>query len=89
MKGYRLEVLTPRGKSFSGEVIHTQVPAEDGFVGVLAHHAPYVTSSPGGKLEIRLLSQESRLFRVGPGFFQIRENDAFFLTQSVQTESPV
>lgn len=86
---YFLQILTPRGKSFSGEVIHTLVPAEDGFVGVLAHHASYVTSSPGGKLVVRLPSQESRHFRVGPGFFQIRENDAFFLTQSVQTESLV
>ncbi len=84
MKTYSLEILTPRGRFFEGGVVHTLVPAEDGFVGVLANHAPYVTSSPGGKLEIRLPSGEIKPFRVGSGFFHILENKAFFLTQSVE-----
>ncbi len=86
MKNYDFEILTPRGRLFSGEVAHTFLPAEDGFVGVLVNHAPYVTSSPGGKLEVRLPSGETRGFRVGPGFFQVFKNQAFFLTQSVQEE---
>ena len=85
-KKYPLEILTPLGRIFSGEVVHTLVPAEDGFVGVLANHTAYVTSSPGGRLEIRLPSGETRPFRVGPGFFQILKNDACFLTQRVTDE---
>ena len=68
--------------------MHTLVPAEDGFVGVLANHTAYVTSSGGGKLEIRLPSGEVRPFRVGPGFFQVLKNNAFFLTQSADAASP-
>ena len=80
---YSLEILTPRGRLFSGDVIHTLLPAEDGFVGVLARHTDYVTSSPGGRLELRLPSGEIKKLRVGPGFFEVRENAASFLTQSV------
>ena len=87
MKTYQLEILTPRGRFFAGEVGHTLVPGEDGFVGVLANHTSYVTSSPGGRLEIRLPSGETRGFRVGTGFFQVLKNRAFFLTQSVESES--
>lgn len=87
MKTYQLEILTPRGGFFSGEVVHTLVPAEDGFVGVLANHTSYVTSSPGGRLEIRLPSGESRRWKAGAGFFQVLKNHAFFLTQSVKSES--
>lgn len=87
MKTYQLEVLTPRGRFFSGEVVHTLVPAEDGFVGVLADHTSYVTSSPGGRLEIRLPSGQTRPLRVGPGFFEILKNQAFFLAQSVESPS--
>ena len=83
MKTYSLEVLTPRGRMFEGEAVHTLIPAEDGFVGVLADHAPYVTSSPGGKLEVRLASGETKSFQVGPGFFQVLKNSAFLLTESV------
>ena len=68
---------------FEGEAVHTLVPAEDGFVGVLADHAPYVASSPGGKMEVRLASGDVKSFRVGPGFFQVLKNSAFLLTESV------
>lgn len=80
MKTYHLEILTPHGRVFSDSVIHTLVPAEDGFVGVLANHAAYVTSSPGGRLEARLAGGETRNFEVGTGFFQMAENQAYFLT---------
>jgi len=86
MKTYRLEILTPLGKSFSGEVTHTLLPAEDGFVGVLARHASYVTSSPGGRLEVRLSSGQTRSFRVGRGFFHFLADAAVFLTQTVETQ---
>ncbi len=89
MKPYPFEILTPLGRFFKGEVVHTLLPAEDGFVGVLAHHAPYVTSSPGGHLEVRLASGQTQAFRVGTGFFQVLKNDAFFLTQSAQESSPL
>lgn len=85
MKTYSLDILTPRGRSFAGEVIHALVPAEDGFVGVLANHTAYVTSSPGGRLEVRLPSGEVQPVRVGPGFFQFDKNHAFFMTQSADT----
>lgn len=88
MKSYALEILTPRGRSFSGEVVHTLVPAEDGLVGVLANHTSYVTSSPGGRLEVRLPSGETRPFKVGPGFFQVLKNQAVFLTPSVESRTP-
>ena len=87
MKSYSLQILTPRGRFFAGEVVHTRVPAEDGFVGVLANHTAYVTSSPGGRLEIRLPSGETQGFRVGTGFFQVLKNEAFFLTPSIESQS--
>lgn len=87
MKTYQFEILTPLGRIFSGEVAHTLLPAEDGFVGVLANHTAYVASSPGGRLEISLPSGERKPFRVGPGFFQVLKNNAFFLTSSAKSQS--
>jgi F-type H+-transporting ATPase subunit epsilon len=80
---YKLEVITPQGVAYSGEVQHTFLPAEDGFVGVLQNHAPYVTSSPGGRLEIREASGTEKKFHVGVGFFEVAHNKATFLTQSL------
>lgn len=87
MNIYQFEILTPRGRIFSEKIVHALIPAEDGFVGVLANHTDYVTSSPGGPLELRLASGQTQKFRTGPGFFQVRKNEAFLLAQSAETDS--
>ena len=79
---YKLDIITPQGIAYSGEVVHTLLPAEDGLVGVLANHAPYVTSSPGGPLQIREAGGTEKKFQIGVGFFEVAHNKATFLTQS-------
>ena len=78
---YHIQIITPQGIPYQGDVVHTLVPAEDGFVGVLANHAPYVSASAGGRLEVREKEGEEE-FRVGPGFFEVVSNQACFFTQS-------
>ena len=79
---YQLEVITPQGSAYNGEVVHSLIPAENGFVGVLANHAPYVTSSPGGRFEVREKTGAEKKFTVGEGFFEMAHNHATFLTRS-------
>jgi F-type H+-transporting ATPase subunit epsilon len=83
---FHLQIMTPQGITYTGDVIHTLIPAEDGYVGILANHASYVTSSPGGFLQIREREFQEKKFQVGPGFFTVSENQASFLTQSFQAE---
>jgi F-type H+-transporting ATPase subunit epsilon len=79
---YNLIVITPQGVAYQGEVTHTRVPVEQGTIGVLADHAPLVTSSSGGVLEIRENNGGEKTFSVGNGFFEVNHNKATFLTQS-------
>ncbi|OQA57531.1 MAG: ATP synthase epsilon chain [Candidatus Omnitrophica bacterium ADurb.Bin277] len=81
---YNLRIVTPQGIAYEGTVAHAQVPAEHGFVGVLANHAPYLTSSAGGKFTIREESGLLREFKVEPGFFEFKSNRAFFLTRGCE-----
>ena len=83
---YNIEVITPQGIALTAQVVHTLVPGADGFVGVLANHAPYVTSSPGGRFEIREPDGTEKKFKAGPGFFEVAHNKAAFLTQSFSAE---
>lgn len=79
---FKLKILTPQGTAFEGSAVHLRLPNDDGFVGILANHAPYVTSSPGGPLELREAGGGQQTFQTGPGFFEIAHNSAVFLTQS-------
>lgn len=83
---YNLIVITPQGVAYEGEVTHCRVPAEQGTIGVLADHAPLVTSSSGGILEVRENGGEEKKFSVGNGFFEVNHNKATFLTQSFSIE---
>jgi len=83
---YSLKIITPQGAAYQGTVLHTCLPTENGFAGVLAHHAPYLTSSKGGKLSVRETSGMEKNFLVGPGFFEVNHDQAVFLTQSCSAE---
>ncbi len=47
-----LEILTPLGKTYSGEVIGVQLPGISGSFEVLDHHAPLVSALKAGQLKI-------------------------------------
>jgi len=79
---FTLQIVTPQGIAYSRSVFHALIPVENGCVGILAHHASYVTSSPGGLLAVRENETNSEaLFRVGAGFFEVSANKASFFTQ--------
>ena len=49
---FRLEVVTPEGVVFSEEVVSFKAPGSEGLFGVLAHHAPFMTSLDIGPIEV-------------------------------------
>lgn len=77
---YSLKIITPQGIAYEGTVVHTFLPTENGFVGVLAHHAPYLVSSKGGKMVVKESVGLEKDFQVGPGFFEVNHDQAVFLT---------
>jgi F-type H+-transporting ATPase subunit epsilon len=79
---YTLQIISPKGTEYREEVVHTRLPDERGYVGVLANHAPLITSSPGGRVDVRLKNGETKNFRVGAGFFEVIRNQATFLVES-------
>jgi len=81
---YSLKIITPQGIAYEGTVFHTFLPTENGFVGVLAQHAPYLVSSKGGKMAVKESVGLEKDFQVGPGFFEVNHNQAVFLTQTCQ-----
>ncbi len=84
---YSLKIITPQGIAYEGTVFHTSLPTENGFVGVLAHHAPYLVSSKGGKMVVKESIGLEKDFQVGPGFFEVSHDQAVFLTQTCSSKN--
>ena len=84
---YHLKIITPHGVEYEADVIHTRLPDERGFVGILANHAPYITSSPGGLVEIQLKDGRQEKLSVGSGFFEVMQNQATFLVNAFDAQA--
>ena len=84
---YSLKIITLQGTAYEGTVVHSLVPTENGFVGVLAHHAPYLVASKGGKMVLKENAGIEKDFQVGPGFFEINHDQAVFLTTTFKDKN--
>lgn len=78
MAEFLLEVYTPEKKQYDEYVSSVQAPGADGYLGVLAHHAPLLTMLGEGKLTIRRGNQTSE-FRLSGGFLEVHDNRATIL----------
>jgi F-type H+-transporting ATPase subunit epsilon len=82
-KTYSLKIITPDGAAFEGPVTSAVIPGESGYLGVLANHAPLVTTCAPGKLRFWDPSGVEHEYRVGEGFFEVLHNRAVLLTETL------
>lgn len=80
MADYQLEIFTQEKKAFSAQVTAITLPGEDGYLGVLAHHAPLITVLGSGKLTVRQGTQITE-FHLSGGFLEVHDNVATILTE--------
>ncbi len=81
---FKLEILTPRKRMFSGEVTSLVAPGELGYLGILSNHAPLVTTLVPGKVTFRDPSGATRVMRsTGDGLLEVQKNRAVLLLDDV------
>ena len=82
---FALSILTPERSVFDGEVEYVQVPGTEGYLGVLAHHAALVTALAAGTLTVRRPGGAEDHWQVSGGFFEVSNNQATVLADSITT----
>jgi F-type H+-transporting ATPase subunit epsilon len=76
-----LEILTPLGKTYSGEVIGVQLPGTAGSFEVLDNHAPLVSALKAGQLKILVEKNRNELFKIQGGFVEVLNNKVTVLIE--------
>jgi F-type H+-transporting ATPase subunit epsilon len=84
MASFHLTIVTPEKIFFDGEVVSLTAPGGAGYLGVLAHHAPLLTTLVPGRLTFRSDEAGERQVDIGPGFLDVSQNRATLLTESVK-----
>jgi F-type H+-transporting ATPase subunit epsilon len=62
-------------------------PGEAGYLGVLANHAPLVTTLTSGTLKVKLDGKE-KWYRIEGGILRVARNSAVLLSEVVEEISP-
>ncbi len=84
-KGFSLEILTPERTLFSGEVTSLVAPGALGYLGVLASHAPLVTTLVPGNITCRTAGGGLQIFRsAGAGFLEVYQSRAVLLADKIE-----
>jgi F-type H+-transporting ATPase subunit epsilon len=82
---FKLSILTPEKAVYEGDVEYVEAPGTEGYFGVLAHHAAMVTALASGTLTVRGANGVSEKWQVAGGFFEVSNNSATVLADSIET----
>jgi F-type H+-transporting ATPase subunit epsilon len=76
-----VEVLTPEGEVFSGEVRQVSTRTAVGEVGILANHAPLLAELLPAELRLHVSDSETRRYAQAHGWLQVFGNHAKLLVE--------
>lgn len=79
MATFRFRILTPLGSRYDNEIDSVVVPAANGKLGVLAGHAPMVSSTVDGELSITEPGGKKIAYIVEPGVLEVKETEVVLL----------
>jgi F-type H+-transporting ATPase subunit epsilon len=78
---FDVEVLTPEGEVFSGEVRQVSTRTAGGEIGILANHAPLLAALKPAELRLHVTESETRRYAQAHGWLQVFGNSARLLVE--------
>ena len=87
-KKFKTEIVTPEKVVFSEEIESLVIPAERGYLGILAGHAPLLCTLQPGEIRIKGDKGEQHYSTSG-GFMEVTPGKAVLLTESAEEASAI
>ena len=84
MADFQLEIVTPEKRVYSGRVERFKAPGTEGSFGVLARHAPLLTSLTLGQLTFLDKEGKVRRMAISGGFAEVGRNQATVLAETAE-----
>jgi F-type H+-transporting ATPase subunit epsilon len=81
---FTFRLVTPQRLVLETPVVSLQAPGTEGYLGVLAHHAPLITTLKSGRLDVREPGGALRSYAVTGGFLEVSGNRATVLADTAE-----
>jgi F-type H+-transporting ATPase subunit epsilon len=78
---FEVEVLTPEGQVFDGEVRQVSTRTAVGEIGILANHAPLLAALRPAELRLHVSESETKRYAQAHGWLQVFGNRALLLVE--------
>ncbi len=75
----KLEIITPETTLFQGTAAALVVPGTDGFIGILDHHAPLISTLKAGEIKITDEKGANTFFPINGGVVEVLANKVIVL----------
>ncbi len=86
MATFKLKVLTPNAEALSADVSSIVAPGAAGYLGVLANHAPLITTLRDGDLTVKDPTGDEKVYQIRGGILKVAANTAIILTEEMTEE---
>ncbi|HAM63614.1 MAG TPA: ATP synthase F1 subunit epsilon [Erysipelotrichaceae bacterium] len=81
---FTLKIVTPTEVFFEGQAVSIVAPGALGYLGILQHHAPYITTVSKGNLIFRSPDGKTTSYKVEGGFLEVLNNRVLVLTDKIE-----
>lgn len=89
MNTFHLHIITPDKIIYDGHVQSLVAPGTDGYLGILAHHTPLLTTLMKGFCIVTEAPKKKLYYKVTGGFLEVSNNQASLLVNSIETTAPI
>ncbi|HOJ22450.1 MAG TPA: ATP synthase F1 subunit epsilon [Armatimonadota bacterium] len=83
-RSFTLDIVTPEQLVLSEDVVSLTVPGVEGYLGILAGHAPLMAELRSGVIEARRSDRTRVAMQIGGGFMEVSHNRAIVLADSAE-----
>jgi F-type H+-transporting ATPase subunit epsilon len=85
----KLEIISPSGQVYEGDVEHVQAPGQNGYFGVLANHTPMIAALEVGQIEADLPGGGKDLFATSGGVAEVHGDRVVILAETAEAKSSI
>ena len=78
-----VDILTPDRRVLQTQADSVVVPAADGELGILAHHAPLLAQLKEGEIRLRT-GNDTQFFAVSGGFVEVQNNHVMVMAETAE-----
>jgi len=81
---FTFRLVTPQRLILEAPIVSLEAPGSEGYLGILAHHAPLITPLRPGRLDVRDVSGQEWSYAVSGGFLEVSANRATVLADTAE-----